>query len=76
MTDFNGVKRRTRGSYSTLYRKPRQIVASFEQGDLISFRESGRRTKFVLPADAAFRYAIRIAALNAAREKKIRKAAR
>lgn len=76
MTDFNGVKRRTRGSYSTLYRQPRQIVASFKQGDLISFRESGRRAQFVLPADAAFRYAIRLAAMQAARDKKLQKAAR
>jgi hypothetical protein len=75
MTDFNGVKRRTRGSYSTLYRQPRQIVASLEQGDLISFRESGRRAKFVLPADAAFCYAIHLAAMQSAREKKLRKAA-
>ncbi len=56
MTDFNGVKRRTRGSYPVLYRKPRQIVTSLEQGDLISFR-----------------YAVRLAALQTAREKKLRR---
>ena len=73
MTDFNGVRRRTRGAYSVLYSKPRRIVVALEQGDLITFRESGRRQKWILPSDAAFKYAVRLAAFAAAREKRSRK---
>jgi hypothetical protein len=73
MTDFNGVKRRTRGAYSVLYRKPRQLVVSLDLGDLIVFRESGRRQTWCLNADTAFKYAIRLAAFAAAREKRSRK---
>lgn len=73
MTDFNGVKRRTRGAYSVLYQKPRKIVVSLEQGDLITFRESGRRQKWILNADSAFKYAVRLAAFSEAGRKRSRK---
>jgi hypothetical protein len=73
MTDFNGVKRRTRGAYSVLYRKPRRIVVSLDQGDLIVFRESGRRQTWCLNADTAFKYAVRLAAFAAAAQKRSRK---
>jgi hypothetical protein len=58
MTDFNGIKRRTRAAYRVLYAEPRQIVVSLEPGDLIVFRESGRRQGWSLPADVAFRHAV------------------
>jgi len=73
MTDFNGVKRRTLDAYSVLYSKPRKIVVSLERNDQIVFRESGRRQTWCLPAEAAFRYAVRLAALAAQREKRSRK---
>jgi hypothetical protein len=73
MTDFNGVKRRTRGAYSVLYIKPRQIVASLDRGDLISFRESGRRQVWSLNADTAFKYAVRLAAFAAAAQKRLKR---
>jgi hypothetical protein len=69
MIEFNNVRRRTRGAYSTLYRQPRQIAVSLEPGDLICFREVGRRQKFMLAADDAFRIAIRHEAARAARER-------
>jgi len=59
MTAFNkSVFRRTRGEYSTLYRKPRPIVVGLIPGDLIEFREHGRRECWHLPVDVAFRLAI------------------
>lgn len=70
MTEFNGVRRVTRGSYSVLYRKTRRIVVSLEQGDLITFREHGRRQKWMLNADTGFKYAVRITAFAAAAEKR------
>lgn len=73
MTDFNGVRRRTRGSYCVLYTKPRQIVVSLDRGDLITFRESGRRQAWSLNADTAFKYAVRLAAFAAAAQKRSRK---
>lgn len=70
MTEFNGVRRVTRGSYSVLYRKARRIVVSLEQGDLITFKEHKRRQKWALNTDTAFKYAVRIAAFAAAAEKR------
>jgi hypothetical protein len=74
MTDFNGVKRRTRGAYRVLYRKPRRIVVTLAQGDLLVFRESGRRQAWSLNADTCFKYAVRLAAFAIAREKRSGKA--
>lgn len=73
MTDFNGVKRRTRFEYCVLYTKPRRIVVSLESKggeDLVVFREERRRQAWSLPVDAAFKYAVRLAALSEAREKR------
>jgi hypothetical protein len=64
------VHRATRGAYRTAYAKPRRVVASFLPGDLLSFRELGRRTRWQLPIDVAFRYAIQLAARTAAAEKR------
>ena len=74
MTDFNGVRRRTLGKYCVLYKKPRKIVVSLNRkGDLITFRESGRRQAWSLCADTAFKYAVRLAAFAAAAQKRSRK---
>lgn len=67
----NPVHRLTRGSYSVLYPRPRQIVVSLEVNDIITFREKGRKARFALPVDSAFRIAVRNAALAAKREKKL-----
>jgi hypothetical protein len=72
------VKRRTQGSYSVLYsspRKARRIVVSILPGDVLEFREHGRRLRWYLAIDSAFKYAVRCKALagTAARRKKGRK---
>lgn len=64
------VRRKTRGAYSVLYSRPRQIVVSLMPGDFLEFREAGRRAKFVLTIDGAFRMATRKHALELAAEKK------
>ena len=57
------VTRRTRGAYAVLYPRPRQIIVTLAQGDLLEFREAGRRARFPLPIDAAFRQAVRVKAV-------------
>jgi len=63
------ISRKTASAYAVLYRKARPVVVSLMPGDILEFRESGRRTRFQLPIETAFRYAVRLAA-NA---KKVRK---
>lgn len=70
------VHRLTRGSYSTLYARTRQIVVSLLPGDLIQFREVGARTKFTVPVDGIFRHAIRLKVASDQSEKKKRRIAR
>lgn len=54
------IRRRTRHAYSVLYAgAPRPIVVSLEPGDVICFRESGRRHRWTLAIDHAFRQAVR-----------------
>lgn len=53
------VYRVTTQIYVTLYTKPRPIVVGVIRGDLLEFREKGRRARFLLPIDVAFRSAIR-----------------
>jgi hypothetical protein len=69
------VRRKTASAYATLYRKSRVIVVSLLPGDVLEFREHGRRGRWVLAVDTAFKYAIRLTAFAAAAEKKRRKAA-
>lgn len=64
------VSRKTALSYSVLYAKPRQIVVTLVPGDILEFREHGRRGRWCLAVDTAFRYAVRLAALSAAAEKR------
>jgi hypothetical protein len=54
------VRRLTAAAYAVLHhRRLRQIVVSLEPGDVLVFREKGRRTRYSLPVDGAFRYAVR-----------------
>lgn len=64
------ITRKTRGAYRILYQQPRQIVAALCPGDLLEFREAGRRARYSLPIDAAFRLAVRLAAEQLRRERK------
>jgi len=71
MTDLTRtLSRRTRLAYSVLYRKPRQIVVTLAVGDIIEFREAGRRAKWALPINTAFKYAVRLKAFTDAAEKR------
>lgn len=75
--DKKTIHRKTRGAYSTLYSRPRQIVVSICPGDLLTFREAGTRTRFTLPIDACMKQAIRVKAnADLIEKKKARKARR
>lgn len=65
------IHRKTRGAYSVLYfRRPRQLIVSLLPGDLIEFREVGRRTRFQIPIETAFRRAVTLKAISEAAEKR------
>ena len=64
------VTRRTERSYSVLFTKARPIVVSILPGDVLEFREHGRRARFTLAVDTAFKYAVRLAAFAAMNEKR------
>lgn len=58
------VHRKTRGAYSTMYQRPRQIVVSLLPGDLIEFREAGCRSRFAAPIDGIFKHVLRLKLLS------------
>ena len=65
------VTRRTRFDYSVLYAsasKARPIVVKIAAGDILQFREHGRRAVFSLAIDTAFKYAVRLTAFHQAAE--------
>ena len=70
MTSLNRpVRRRTRRSYAVLYAsQPRAIVVSLEPGDIITFRETGRRQTWSVAIDRIFHRAVREAAPDLRRE--------
>jgi len=65
VTSLNkSVRRKTRWSYSVLYaHDSRPIVVSLEPGDVVTFREAGRRQVWSLPIDRLFRQAVRESAI-------------
>jgi hypothetical protein len=68
------VRRITRRTYTILYvHEARAIVVSLEPGDVITFRESGRRQTWSLPIDRMFRQAVRETVALHRREKTKRK---
>ena len=68
------VRRKTRRTYSVLYvSEARPIVVSLEPGDVITFRESGRRQVWSVSIDRAFRLAVREAAQALPRKKQPRR---
>ena len=68
------VRRKTRRTYSVLYvSEARPIVVSLEPGDVITFRESGRRHIWSVSIDRAFRLAVREAAQALPRKKQTRR---
>jgi len=71
------VRRKTRFPYAVLYAgKARPIVVSLEPGDVITFREAGRRHVWSVPIDQIFRHAVRDAIQALRREKKLSKQGR
>ena len=80
MTDIlKPVKRRTQGTYNVLYcsaRKARRIVVTILPGDVLEFREHGRRMRWHLAIDSAFKYAVRCKANAEVAEKHRRRKAR
>ncbi|MDP3072614.1 MAG: hypothetical protein Q8N18_20135 [Opitutaceae bacterium] len=65
-TTDKAVQRVTRAPYMVLFpnsrAKARAIVVAIGPGDLLRFREKGRRTWFDLPLEAAFGMAVKCAA--------------
>lgn len=64
------VSRRTRQAYSTLYVKARPVVVTILPGDVLEFREHGRRQRWVLAIDTAFKYAVRLKAFQDGAQKR------
>jgi len=64
------VSRRTARPYSVLYAKARPIVVTILPGDVLQFREAGRRAHWHLAIETAFRYAVRLKAFADAAERK------
>lgn len=65
------VRRVTRHAYAVLYAsEPRAIVVSLEPGDVITFREAGRRQVWSVPVERVFRRAMRETALDARRARR------
>lgn len=75
MTSLNKpVHRVTVEKYAVLYYgKARQIVCTLDKGDVLVFREHGCRARFSLPIEAAFKYAVRLSAMQAAAAKRVEK---
>jgi hypothetical protein len=68
------VRRKTRRTYSVLYvNEARPIVVSLEPGDVITFREAGRRHVWSVSIDRTFRLAVREEAQALRWEKKTRR---
>lgn len=60
------VQRRTRAVYNILYsgrHNARPVVVKIAAGDVLEFRELGRRRRWLLAVDTAFKYAVRLQAL-------------
>ena len=58
-TTDHAVQRVTRSSYSTLYAKARPIVVRIAAGDLLQFREHGRRQWYDIAIDDVFSIAVK-----------------
>lgn len=67
------VQRVTTGTYSVLYRHARPIVVRICPGDVLEFREKGRRGRWLLAIDTAFKQAVRLQALAELAERRRKK---
>lgn len=70
------VHRKSGRSYAVLYAKARPIVVTMLPGDVLEFREHGRRARFHLAFDTAFKYAVRLYAFALVAEKQRARKAR
>lgn len=68
------IYRVTAGEYSTLFPKPRQIVVGLDpRGDLLVFREKGRKGKWCVPIADIFAQVVRREALAKKKAKRKKK---
>jgi len=71
------VSRKTVHTYRVLYQKPRPVVVTLCPGEeRLEFRELGRRERFQLPIDTAFKYAVRLKALADDAERRAKRKAK
>jgi hypothetical protein len=71
------VSRKTVSAYRVLYQKPRPVVVTLCPGEeRLEFRELGRRARFPLPIDIAFKYAVRLKATADAVERRAKRKAK
>ena len=71
------VSRCTEREYAVLYRKARPVVVTLlPPDDMIEFRELGRRSRWLLPIDAAFRYAVQKKTLAEVAERRAKRKAK
>lgn len=74
-TTRSKVIRKTEGSYSVLYPRPKPIVTGIEPGDVMSFRELASRRVYRMSIHTAFRYCVQVYADRMRRRtKELRKA--
>ncbi len=74
-TTRSKVIRKTEGSYSVLYPRPKQIVTGLEPGDVQSFRELGSRRVYRMSIHTGFRVCVQMYASKITRRvKELRKA--
>lgn len=66
-TTRSKVTRKTERAYSVLFPKPREIVCSIAPGDVLEFRESGRRQVYRMAISTGFKYAVQLTALKISR---------
>lgn len=74
-TTRSKVTRTTEREFRVLFPKPRRIVTTIAPGDVLEFREHGRRARYRVAIDTAFRYAVQLASAAIIRRiKELRKA--
>ena len=70
------VSRKTKFTYKVLYNQPREIIVSLTPGDVIEFREAGRKQRFSVEIHRVFSYAVRLHAESERSKKKAIKIAK
>jgi hypothetical protein len=66
-TTRSKVTRKTEHAHAVLYTKPNNIIVSILPGDVLEFREAGRRDRFQITIAAAMRYAVQLTSMKIGR---------